>query len=91
MDTGIRGISNVAFKRREIHTQSREVKDLIAALSSYPGSAVGMSSMGPLIYAITNSADSDFEAHVKHLIEHADCGYLGTFAGRNCGFEVEHD
>jgi beta-ribofuranosylaminobenzene 5'-phosphate synthase len=91
LNAGIRGVSNVAFKRREIHAQSREVKDLIATLSAYPGSAVGMSSMGPLIYAITSSVDCDFEAHVKHLMEHADCGYLGTFAGRNRGFEVEHD
>jgi beta-ribofuranosylaminobenzene 5'-phosphate synthase len=91
LNAGIRGISNIAFKRREIHAQSREVKDLIEALSAYPDTAVGMSSMGPLIYAITNSLDGDFETHAKHLMEHTDCGYLGTFAGRNGGFEVEHD
>ena len=49
-----------------------------------------MSSMGPLVYAIANFGDEEFDKHVKRVMEQGDFGYLGSFIGRNRGFEVEH-
>jgi beta-ribofuranosylaminobenzene 5'-phosphate synthase len=90
LKAAISAVSSVGFKLREIESQGTAVRSLIKALEVYPDSAVGMSSMGPLVYAITNLGDNAFDAYLKDVIERFDCGYLGSFAGRNRGFEVEH-
>lgn len=86
----ITGISNIGFKLREIRGQSKEVRELIESLAAYPACAVGMSSLGPLVYAIASSSDSRFDAYVQGVMTQTNSTYLGTFRGRNQGFEVEH-
>ena len=49
---GISRISQLGFKKCEINGQSEDVRTLMAALFGYDKCAVGMSSMGPLVYVI---------------------------------------
>lgn len=86
--TGISRISELGFKKREIEGQSDDVRALIANLLSYRGCAVGMSSMGPLVYAITRTGDTLFSSHIEAAARTTRFTHLGTFPGRNSGFGV---
>ena len=53
----LRQIHSVGFKKREVARQSRAVRTLLSELQSNDTVAAGMSSLGPLIYAITDAQD----------------------------------
>jgi len=62
----LRQIHSVGFKKRELAQQSHEVRTLLSELQAIETVAAGMSSLGPLIYAITEShnqaANTDIRA-----------------------------
>jgi len=84
--SGIARISELGFKKREISGQSDDVRTLITALRSYDSCAVGMSSMGPLVYAIAEADNPAFTDYLLSLSRYIRFDYLGAFAGRNRGF-----
>lgn len=84
--TGISRISDLGFKSREIRGQSESVRALIAALGVYPSCAVGMSSMGPLVYAVSSLGDGAFADYLEVIAGSVRFVYLGAFPGRNTGF-----
>jgi len=81
-------IHATGFKQKELAAQASAVRDLFRLLNTCDEAAVGMSSMGPLLYALTHRSS----ASVSELLA-ADSGiakqaYLGAFDGRNIGHEV---
>jgi len=84
-------ISSLGFKRREIDGQSKDVRLLLDAFSGYPNCAVGMSSMGPLVYVVADLNDDEFRLYAERVITDVPVTYLGSYPGRNSGFGVSSD
>lgn len=78
----IRAIREMGFKKREVVNQSPDVRGLLASLDHMPGVAVGMSSMGPLVYCIADGGSSDLRK--RFTSEYGDA-YKGVYRGRNSG------
>jgi beta-ribofuranosylaminobenzene 5'-phosphate synthase len=85
----LRDIHATGFKRRELEAQGARVNRLIELLAEHDDVAVGMSSMGPLVYGIASSE----QAHILHdlgkrLESMGAAAYLGAATGRNDGHEI---
>ena len=75
----------VGFKRREVEGQSGAVRRLLDELRD-AGMAAGMSSLGPLVYAI---GEGDLEQRrVMRGLGGSEVDYLGCVGGRNRGYEL---
>ena len=84
----LREVHRTGFKRRELHGQGREVRELVEVLQSGRKLAAGMSSLGPLVYAIA-PADRQFDGQA--LVSGGvfrETEYLGCFCARNGSYEV---
>ena len=79
-------LHTVGFKRREVDGQSRAVGRLLELLCNDLGMAAGMSSLGPLVYAITAAGDGRTRDMAHLVADGAD--YLGCVGGRNRGYEL---
>jgi beta-ribofuranosylaminobenzene 5'-phosphate synthase len=80
-------VHDIGFKRRELSCQSGNVRSLFRSLKRFPNCAVGMSSMGPLVFAIIRSNDVDALRAVRLEARKAKARVLGVFSGRNESFE----
>lgn len=87
--SGLVEISRVGFKKREIENQNRACSELLYFLQENGKIAAGMSSMGPLIYAIIKSDDQK-----KFVIDAAistESKLIGFIDGRNDGFSISRN
>jgi beta-ribofuranosylaminobenzene 5'-phosphate synthase len=91
LSSSLNVIHSVGFKRRELDAQSEAVKRTYHLLRGVSGLATGLSSLGPLIYAVMNNDDlRSFEAATAVCIkEGARC--LGAFPARNSGSEIAYE
>jgi beta-ribofuranosylaminobenzene 5'-phosphate synthase len=82
-------VHSTGFKKRELQGQENDVKSLIEFLNNHKFIAAGMSSMGPLIYAICQDdkplAFEDIAIKVQNKYFGA---YIGKCNGRNTGHEI---
>ncbi len=83
---GIASIQATGFKLREIEAQSPNVREFLSVASRIPSAAIGMSSLGPLVYVVTVRTDSELRKELEVLCQHHGGESLGTFSGRNSGF-----
>jgi beta-ribofuranosylaminobenzene 5'-phosphate synthase len=75
------------FKHKEVAGQPLCVAEVIEALKDHKEVAVGMSSMGPLVYAVAPS-ESRHLAAFGHDWQNTGAGeYLGAYMGRNDGYQ----
>jgi beta-ribofuranosylaminobenzene 5'-phosphate synthase len=80
-------IHQLAFSRVMLAHQTLQVSATIEKLMQLKSVAVGMSSMGPLVYAIAERGQ--FAARdVEKICQATGASYLGAFAGRNYGHEI---
>ena len=80
------------FKLRELQGQSEVVTQVLELLNKQERVAAGMSSMGPLVYAITPVEESHMMKNVVVKLQEAgmaEC--LGVCKGRNTGHESARD
>jgi predicted sugar kinase len=66
------------------------VQQLIADLEDHTPAAVGLSSLGPLVYAVCDRDDKSGHDTIRHTARRYGVEVLGTFSGHNRGFEVRH-
>ena len=78
-------IHELGFKKREVAYQGDSVLELLRCLNDLGSLAAGMSSMGPLVYAIAAHASEDLTVQFKSRYGSA---YLGEFGPRNEGGDV---
>ena len=81
-------VHRTGFKRRELHGQGQEVRELVKELQSGLKLAAGMSSLGPLVYAIS---PAERRLDGKGLVSGGmfrETEYLGCFCGRNEPYEL---
>ncbi len=81
----LKQIHRTGFKHRELLGQSDGVRRILLSLQRM-SIAAGMSSMGPLIYALTDT-DRDCEA-VLAVARTQRVSILGSFQARNAGYEA---
>lgn len=77
------------FKKREVESHGSVVRDLLDRLYGEPSLAAGMSSLGPLVYAIAPRDLNILSTHRIGASLSTPVEYLGSFAGRNEGYELE--
>lgn len=83
--TALQGIHAVGFKKREVANQATSVSTLLTSLDRIPRVAAGMSSLGPMVYAIAGAKSEDLKSRFESRYGKA---YLGEFRIRNQGSEV---
>lgn len=83
----IAGLQATGFKQIELSNQTDQVRDCIADLTRL-GVPAGMSSMGPLVFAIS-LADEGVRSAIMTIAAERGAQYLGTFAGANTGAHLE--
>lgn len=88
MAVALADIHRNGFKRRELRGQPPVVGRLLRLLQER-GIPSGMSSMGPLVYAI--SVDTKSTSMIHEIAADFGVRVLGTFAARNTGHQVIHD
>jgi beta-ribofuranosylaminobenzene 5'-phosphate synthase len=88
LKASIAGLHKVGFKRRELGAQSECAKRLIAHFGDIESCAVGVSSMGPLVYVVTDELDPSFRSEVGRACNKFKARLIETCKGRNRGFEV---
>lgn len=88
LKTSIAGLHAVGFKRRELGAQSEYTKRLMAHFGKVESCAVGLSSMGPLVYVVADESDRSFALEVGRTCNKFKASLIETCKGRNRGFEV---
>jgi beta-ribofuranosylaminobenzene 5'-phosphate synthase len=88
LKSSIAGLHKVGFKRREMGAQSEYAKHLMAHFGAIESCAVGLSSMGPLVYVVTDESDRNFRLEVGRACDKFRARLIGACKGRNRGFEV---
>ena len=78
-------IHTLGFKRREVAHQGSSVLELLRYLNDLGSTAAGMSSVGPLVYAITERTS---EKLAEHFTSRYGSKYLGEFRPRNEGSDI---
>lgn len=83
----LRDLHKVGFKNRELNAQSPSVNTAMESLFHETQMAIGMSSMGPLLYGITNNPDVDRSATVD-VCNRLGAEFLGLCDGWNSPYEI---
>jgi beta-ribofuranosylaminobenzene 5'-phosphate synthase len=87
LKNSLRGLQRTGFKLRELQNQTSAVRSFIERVDETTNLAVGMSSLGPLVYAIGVGGDRRTEESVRKLCAAYRGQCLGSFPSRNRGFE----
>lgn len=88
LKASIERLHETGFKNKELKAQPKVVRDIIYSFKDIPGCAIGLSSMGPLIYVIANKRNHQVHSQVEQVCKFTNTNMLGVYAGRNRGFEV---
>ncbi len=81
-------LHSTGFKARELRNQADPVRDFLKEADEKTGLAVGMSSLGPLVFAVGAASDNKERELIKDLAVKYGGRMLGAFRGRNRGYEV---
>jgi beta-ribofuranosylaminobenzene 5'-phosphate synthase len=82
-------IHSTGLKHEELHAQTQRTIDIFHRFQSLPRTAIGLSSLGPLIYCIFHRYDSGTREALEELARQNEVEFLGLFSGYNSAFEVE--
>jgi beta-ribofuranosylaminobenzene 5'-phosphate synthase len=91
LNSSLKTLHDVGFKRRELDAQSDAVKRTYCRLSTTPGIAAGLSSLGPLVYAVADFRDLDAMESASRICADEGGVFLGAFSGRNRGYEISYE
>ena len=83
-------LHETGFKARELSVQPESVHFLLSKFKGLEKVASGMSSLGPLVYGIYDSACSDVE-EIRSVCAGAGGRWLGSFPANNSGFKLVYD
>ena len=81
-------IHEIGFTYRILSEQSEPLKTFYQQLRKDTDCAIGISSMGPLIYAIINKNDVESENKILKTAEICSCDYVGSYFGKNSMFDM---
>jgi beta-ribofuranosylaminobenzene 5'-phosphate synthase len=81
-------LHSLGFKRRELAAQAESVRQLYRSVRAVESCAVGMSSLGPLIYTVSDQDDLESRASVETICRQQNAELLATCRGDNDGYSV---
>ncbi len=81
-------LHQIGFKKRELAARTRRTRSLLAALQER-SHAAGMSSLGPLIYLITERGRGQLK-DAKQVCAQLGATFIGVTSGRNNGYELQN-
>jgi beta-ribofuranosylaminobenzene 5'-phosphate synthase len=82
-------LHEIGFKGKELAAQTDLVRRTYTALRTMPNCVVGLSSLGPLLYVISEGTDANHDVAVADVCSSSpSLLHLGKVHGRNTGFEV---
>ena len=67
--------------------QSPKVKEIVRALQRRGDCAAGLTSMGPLVYAVSDGDNRYFGKFADLVCHRVGARLLGAFSGRNRGYK----
>lgn len=88
MKVSLRELHSTGFKARELRNQTTSVRQFIRYVDETTDFPVGMSSLGPLVYVISPAVGTCEINRITELAEKCGGQLLGSFRGRNRGYEV---
>ena len=86
--TSLKDIHHTGFKQREVKGQSPVVQALLDDLHNDPSLAVGMRSIGPLVYAVQESPHHIRSKPALLGSRASKIEYLGCVSVRNSGYQI---
>lgn len=81
----------VGFKAREIAAQTHETRATLEDLQKLESCAAGMSSVGPLLYAVSNAGRAVAENDVRAACARHGASLLSICKVRNSGYTIRRD
>jgi beta-ribofuranosylaminobenzene 5'-phosphate synthase len=81
-------LHTVGFKKEELRAQTRSTIEAFHRIQSLSRVAVGLSSLGPLLYCIFDKRDFESRDMLESMSLGIGAKLLGIFSGFNSGFEV---
>lgn len=84
----LEAVHSTGLKYKELHAQTGRTINAFNEIQSIPRVAVGLSSLGPLIYCIFEKRDLECRTALEALCVRKSARFLGVFSGCNSGFEV---
>jgi len=85
---GLREYQKLGMKKAEIAAQSPDVRRLLSALSKIPGCAYGMSSFGPLVFAVSDERDNLTSYDIRDAANSCGAHVFAHARGRNFGHRI---
>ena len=83
-------VHQIGFKKRELEAQGHDIGEILAVLNRDTQLAAGMSSMGPLVYAIDEGVKGQYQSKgVASLKGDPSIWYYGPCRARNLPYEVD--
>jgi beta-ribofuranosylaminobenzene 5'-phosphate synthase len=82
-------LHRIGFKHREVAAQSEETRAALTRLQLESDLPVGMSSMGPMIYAILPADDPTADCYTRRFSRDNNIRFLGIFEGYNKPHEIQ--
>jgi beta-RFAP synthase len=76
------------FKRRELESQTEETRTALTELERIEGCAVGMSSVGPLLYVATTLPRNPLERTIRSVCEQLGAEVLAVCGAQNQSYEL---
>ena len=77
---GLHTMQSNAFKRIEIQSQHKDIGEILWSLRAHDGVACGMSSVGPLVFAVYQEFDADARIHIDTVSKQFQSGLCWTRA-----------
>jgi beta-ribofuranosylaminobenzene 5'-phosphate synthase len=85
---GLRKIHSTGFKKRELSAQAMPTIGLYKYLSEQLGLPAGLSSLGPLVYALHDQSDDTISEKIRKRCEKDGITYLGQTRPHNAGYRM---
>lgn len=82
-------VHSVGLKREELLAQSAETVETLRMLQTLPAAATGLSSLGPLLYCISDRADAETQTQIERMSSQIGAEYLGAYSASNSGYSIE--
>ena len=91
LTVALRALHRTGFKKRELDARSQGTRATFAEMERLKSVAVGMSSVGPLLYAIYEASNATLAEEISALLRDREGQFLGVVLGHNQGFKLERD
>jgi beta-ribofuranosylaminobenzene 5'-phosphate synthase len=88
LNTSLNKLHEIGLKARELRAQAKTVQSLYDSLKDISEMAVGLSSLGPMLFLAHRYGDSRIEGILTEAANDFQASILGVVGGRNSGYQA---